>query len=106
MNIDFLIKRDVLIIYLSGELDEYNAASAKHRIDTALDKYSYKSAVFDLSNLAFMDSTGVGMFIGRYKKLSRQNKKVFIQNPCFQVEKILRMSGLYQIMPKIKNEVI
>lgn len=106
MNIDFIIKGGALIIYLSGELDEHNASAAKHKIDAALDKYAYNYAVLDLSSLSFMDSTGVGLFIGRYKKLAKQNKKLYIRNPSFQIEKILRMSGIYEIMPKIKNEVI
>jgi stage II sporulation protein AA (anti-sigma F factor antagonist) len=101
MNIDFILKSGALIIYLSGELDECNASTAKHKIDAALEKYNFNYAVFDLSALSFMDSTGVGMFIGRYKKLARQNKKLFIQNPCLHVEKILRMSGIYEIMPKV-----
>ena len=107
MNVDYIVRKDVLVIFLSGELDEYNSAEVRRKIDWLFDKQHFRCAVFDLSKLSFMDSTGVGMFIGRYKKMQRQNKKIYLQNPCLHVEKILRMSGIYNIMPRIsKNEVI
>lgn len=107
MNVDYVVKKDVLIIYLSGELDEYSCAEARRKIDCILDRQNYRCVVMNLSKLSFMDSTGVGMLIGRYKKAQRQNKNIYIQDPCLHVEKILRMSGIYKIMPRIsQNEVI
>ena len=57
--------------------------------------------VIDLSELTFMDSTGVGVLIGRYKKMRECNKPIFITNPSRNAERIFKMSGLYEIMPKI-----
>jgi stage II sporulation protein AA (anti-sigma F factor antagonist) len=48
-----------------------------------------------------MDSTGIGVLIGRYKNLIRKNKKTYISNPNKTIEKIFNMSGLFEIMPKI-----
>ena len=48
-----------------------------------------------------MDSTGIGVLNGRYKKLRKRNKNIFISNPSNTIEKIFNMSGIYDIMPKI-----
>ena len=54
-----------------------------------------------MSELTFMDSTGVGVLIGRYKKLATKSLPIYISNPSNVAEKIFNMSGLYDIMPKI-----
>lgn len=48
-----------------------------------------------------MDSTGIGVLIGRYKKMKLKNIPIFIANPSNHAEKIFKMTGLYDIMPKI-----
>ena len=48
-----------------------------------------------------MDSTGIGFLIGRYKKASRLGISVFLQNPDFAADKILNISGIYSLIPKI-----
>jgi stage II sporulation protein AA (anti-sigma F factor antagonist) len=63
--------------------------------------YGIKKVVFNLSELTFMDSTGIGVFIGRYKKFKSKNIAVFVENPSRTVDKILQISGLYKIMPAV-----
>ena len=85
-----------------GELDEYAARSMRGLIDNLLDQYLQSRAIiFNLANLSFMDSTGLGFLIGRYKKLKVFNIPVYIENPTLNVEKVLELSGIYDIMPKI-----
>ncbi len=87
---------------MSGELDEYTAQTVRKNLDLLLDtQKSYVQIVIDLSELTFMDSTGVGVLIGRYKKMKERNKPIFITNPSRNAERIFKMSGLYEIMPKI-----
>ena len=61
----------------------------------------FNQVIIDLSELDFMDSTGIGVMLGRYKKLKSKNKPIFICNPSTHAEKIFKMTGLYEIMPKI-----
>jgi len=56
--------------------------------------------IIDLANLKFMDSTGIGVLIGRYKKMKDKNVPIYITNPSTQAEKIFKMTGLYALMPK------
>ena len=102
MEIKYRLDKDTLYIYSYGELDEYSAASARGEIDRIIDENAlYKSVVFDFENVSFMDSTGIGVLLGRYKKLKRIGARSYISRPSFAVNKILQISGLYEVMPKI-----
>ena len=102
MQIKSRIVNKTLYIMLSGELDEYTAPTVRKNLDTILDtQKGFVQIVLDLSELSFMDSTGVGVLIGRYKKMKESNKPIFITNPSRNAERIFKMSGLYEIMPKI-----
>lgn len=101
MEIKFKNVSNKLYVYLYGELDECASKSMRSILDNLLNKYiNSREVVFNLSNLTFMDSTGLGLLIGRYKKLQRYKIPAFIENPPFDIEKILELSGIYNIMPK------
>ena len=92
---------DTLYIYLSGELDEYNAPAVRARVDRELDAHAgVGRVVIDLAEVRFMDSTAIGFLIGRYKKLKNFGIPVFIAGASNGVEKVIELSGLYHIMPK------
>ncbi len=102
MKIKHLESGGDLYVYLYGELDECSASKTREIIDEIISKPTIKNRViFNFSNTTFMDSTGIGMLIGRYKKLKAKRIPVYIENPTSSVEKILEISGLYKIMPKI-----
>ncbi len=102
MKIKYNLDKNTLYIYLIGELDECTASKTKEAIDNLISEVSgVIKVVFNLQDLAFMDSTGIGMLIGRYKKLKSQRVMVYVENPTPQIEKVLQVSGLYRIMPKI-----
>lgn len=91
-----------LTLYVYGELDEYSAQNAKTILDKVINNnVNVSSVVFDLSGLSFMDSTGIGLLIGRYKKLKALNIDSYISGANFSTEKVLQISGLYKIMPKL-----
>ena len=91
-----------LVFRLIGELDEHSAQFVRKQLDTAITEYdSYDCVIFDLSRLSFMDSTGIGVIIGRYKLIRKANKPVYVRKPTSTVDKIFRMSGLYEIISKI-----
>lgn len=102
MELKFKKSQDKLTVFLFGELDEYSSSSAREVIDRVLmDNLNFKKIVFDLSGLTFMDSTGIGFLIGRYKKLKRFNVECYISSPTISVEKVIELAGLYKIMPKV-----
>ena len=96
------LKGDDLYIYLSGELDEHSVSSVREAADRMIDNNAGLSrAVFNLAGVKFMDSTGIGFLIGRYKKLKKYGMGMYLENPNVGADKILELSGIYTLMPKI-----
>lgn len=91
---------DATVVRLDGELDEHTAAQVRQAVDMAIDMCRQKTFVFDFSKLAFMDSTGIGMLLGRYKKLKSRGIEAKIFSPNRQVDKILQTAGIYSIIKK------
>lgn len=101
MEISSKLNKNTLIIGLSGELDECTANYTRSAMDELIVDNSFKKLVVDMRELEFMDSTGIGVLIGRYKKLKSKNILMYVVNPNSHIEKIFKMSGLYEIIPKI-----
>ncbi len=102
MDIKYKNLNNNLTVYVYGELDECSASNAKNILDKLLlNNLNSKKVIFDLSGLTFMDSTGVGLLIGRYKKLKQFNIDSYISGASINIEKVIELAGLYRIMPKI-----
>ncbi len=91
-----------LYLYLMGELDEHAVSPVRAEADRLIDAGAGSSrAVINLAGVSFMDSTGIGFLLGRYKRLKRYGMEVFLEDPSQNTDKILHMSGIYSLMPKI-----
>ena len=102
MEVTYTHKQNTLYIILSGELDDYSAAAARHQVDKLIDEHcSADQVIFNLASVRFMDSTGIGFLIGRYKKCKRLSMPLFLQSPNPAADKILSLSGLYSLIPKL-----
>ena len=101
MQVKERVLKNVLYISLDGELDEHTAEYTRINLDRAMSSICVASIVIDLANLKFMDSTGIGVLIGRYKRMKDKNIPIYISNPSSQAERIFKMTGLYSIMPKV-----
>lgn len=102
MELKSNLKGDDLYIYLTGELDEHTVSSVREKADRMIDDNAGLSrAVFNLAGVKFMDSTGIGFLIGRYKKLKKYGMGMYLENPNTGADKILELSGIYTLMPKI-----
>ncbi len=101
MHIKSKIYKKTLYVVLCGELDEHSSMHVRRELDEIFSQGEFNQIIIDLSELQFMDSTGIGVLIGRYKKMKLKNIPIFICNPSRHAEKIFKMTGLYEIMPKI-----
>ena len=100
MQVKNRLHKNTLYISLDGELDEHTAEYTRVNMDQVLERTQAAQIVIDLANLRFMDSTGIGVLIGRYKKMKGAGVPIYIANPSTQAERIFKMTGLYQIMPR------
>ena len=103
MKIKTDYREKVIYIFLQGEVDEHGVSALRKEADRWIDEYALHSdkAIFDLKAISFMDSTGIGFLIGRYKKLCQYGVVAYICNPSIETDRILTMSGIYTLMPKM-----
>lgn len=101
MEIKNKVKNGTLYMEFYGELDECSANYVRENMDYLIGNIHFNKLIIDMHNLEFMDSTGIGVLIGRYKKLKSRNILMCVSNPNSHIERIFKMSGLYEIIPKI-----
>ena len=101
MKIKSKIYNGILYLILSGELDEHSSKYVRTEMDNIFSHGGFKQIIIDLSELEFMDSTGIGVLIGRYNLMNEKKIPIYICNPSRHAEKIFKMTGLYELMPKI-----
>lgn len=87
-----------LTVSPEGELDHFMAEHMRNSIDAMVLKTGAKLLVFDMNDVKFMDSSGIGMLIGRYKLMKRRGGCVRVRGMSEQVARIFVMSGLNQII--------
>ena len=102
MRVSTKLNDGTLTVFFDGELDQSVADSVKNKLDGYLDNAPIRQLVFDMQKLEFMDSTGIGLIMGRYKKMKAKNVQTFIANPNKQIEKVIKISGLYMIIPLLR----
>jgi len=101
-----IIEKQILHLYLDGELDMNNADSLRKAIDYEIDKKGVKTVVLHLNDLKFIDSSGIGVIIGRYKKLLPLGGQLKITEVPSNIYKILEMSGLPKIIKFYTDNIV
>ena len=89
---------NILLIHVIGELDHHYCQSARGRIDDLYDQSHALHMVFDFSGLNFMDSSAIGLIMGRWQKASLLGGKVILIHVSPRLHSIFSMAGLYRIL--------
>ena len=103
MGKDFKHGNNALIVCLNGEIDQYAVAVLKEKIDIEIEVTSIKNLIFDLRDVTLMDSSGIGLILGRYKLVKMLGGGVALCNATPTVKKIIDLSGITKIIPHYKN---
>ena len=103
LQVKFSSRGSTLIVAIYGEMDHHSAEYIREKVDGEMLKSTTKNVVFDFSRVTFMDSSGIGVIMGRYKNIQKLNGKAVIANVNSQVKRIFEMSGLLRIMPVYDN---
>ena len=98
MQVLISMNKNTLIAKMIGELDHHTAEKARDKLEENIINKSAKNLIFDFKDLTFMDSSGIGMIIGRFKLISALGGKVNIVCDNRQIERIITMSGLKKII--------
>lgn len=96
--ISFNLRSKALIVTVTGDIDQHNASSIREQVDLRISHENVKKLVFDFSGLDFMDSSGIGIIIGRYKLMHALNGSVSIVATKPTLRKLLELSGIKRIV--------
>lgn len=98
MEIIYEVSGDILIADLFGELDHYAAEKVRRDVDHMIELYGSRKLIFDFSKVSFMDSAGIGVILGRYRKLQPEGGRVAITACGPKIRSILHMAGVFTII--------
>ena len=91
-----------LTVFLEGDIDHHNARMIRSRIDTKVFIQRPDELILDLSRVSFMDSSGLGLILGRYAKSVELGIRFKVANPTPQIRRILDLAGTERLI-KIEN---
>ena len=101
---EFRVIDNCLMIRLPEEVDHHRSAHIGELADRFILDKEVRHVVFDFGDTRFMDSSGIGIIVGRYKKISCFGGKVYIIHADKQIRRIIRMSGLEQIVEVVERQ--
>lgn len=98
-------KHNVLIVRLSGELDHHEASILREKWQKELSNHEVKHVILNLADVTFMDSSGIGVVLGRYKEISYAGGELVICSVIDSLKRIFEMSGLFKIIRLEDTEI-
>ncbi len=98
MNIEFETIERILIIGLAGEIDHHSCVQIREEVDRAYQRTRARDLVFNFNQVSFMDSSGIGMIMGRYRNVVISGGAIAAYNVSKEVGRILDMAGIDKLM--------
>ena len=83
-----------LTAYLKGEIDHHNAGALRSCIDEAIGRAFPEMLCLDFAKVSFMDSSGIGLVMGRYKLMRSLGGEIEVQNVSSHIKKVMKLAGL------------
>lgn len=100
------IRNRTLTIVLPKEIDDHVALILRNELDRQISMQKTDEIIFDFSETEFMDSSGIGMILGRYKKMQFMEGSVKVINASERIVGAMEMSGLHKIIKIERSGVI
>lgn len=100
----FTVKEDVLIVRLSGELDHHTAETLREEWKDMLYRHPVKHMILNAEGITFMDSSGLGVILGRYKEVLQLGGEMVVCSVSPPINRLFEMAGLFKIIRLAENE--
>lgn len=100
---DFVLENSKMIIKPVGKIIMTNSDATKKVVKSLIDSHEFEGLAMDLSNIEYVDSTGIGVFISIYKYLAERNRKMALIAPQSKVGKVIKITKLETIVPVIDH---
>jgi len=95
----YSISEDVLKVSLYGEIDHHSASALRKEIDERISEIKPKTLILDLKSIGFMDSSGLGLILGRYNKMKEIGGSLKVHNPGSGAARVLKLAAADKIIP-------
>ena len=103
-QVTFEERGDCVIVRIGGEIDHHGAVSVRTGIDRWLSGKRPPKVYLELSGVQFMDSSGLGLIMGRYALVKRYEGALAVLDPSPAVERIIQLAGLERMVPVLKSK--
>lgn len=100
MYLEFEKENEILIVTLIGELDHNSADEVRIKVDDRIDRDNVSKVILNFSKVTFMDSSGIGAVVGRYKKIKNKCGRLCVADTSKNVDRIFELAGLYKLIDK------
>ena len=97
MSVDISVNGEVTTAYISGELDHHSAAAIRATIDNVVELNMPSLLVLDFTRVSFMDSSGIGLVMGRYRTLLKTGAQLYITGTSPQIYKVMKLAGIERL---------
>lgn len=99
-RIHYEVYQNCLVVYVTDDLDHHAVLQLREYSDRLIEAGNIKHIIFDFTDVGFMDSSGIGLIMGRYKKVMFLGGRAAVTNVGDVVNRIFSLSGLYQIIER------
>lgn len=104
MKIATLMRKDYLVVRAEGEFDVHAAAEFKQAVDEAIATCGAHNLALSLKGVSFIDSSGIGAILSRYKRIQQLGGEVIVVNLQPQVARVFELSGMFRLLKVYQTE--
>lgn len=104
MPINIQASSEVVTVYLSGEIDHHSAKPIREEIDNAIEFNMPSLLILDFGDVSFMDSSGIGLVMGRFRNLQKNGASLSITRLPPNIYKVMKLSGIEKLAKIEKGE--
>jgi stage II sporulation protein AA (anti-sigma F factor antagonist) len=94
---------NALVVKFIGDVDNLVCSPYKTKLETVINENKYKKVIMDFSNVTFVDSSGIGLILGRYNQLKKHNGNLYMTGVNKQNERIFNIAGIWTIVDRYDN---
>ena len=91
------VSPQVITVWLSGELDHHAARSLREQVDSTVERSSAKQLRLDFSGVTFMDSSGIGLIMGRYRLMMARGGRLTVVGASERLMRVMKLAGLEKL---------
>jgi len=104
VSVKINVTGEVVTAQLSGELDHHSAKEMREEIDSAIELNMPTLLILDFKDITFMDSSGIGLVMGRYRLLQKNSADLHITNLSPSIYKVMKLAGMEKLARLEKGE--